>query len=38
VLFIADVVEPTNVGEIACHKPLASSGREQATEFPPPQA
>jgi hypothetical protein len=33
VLFIADVVEPTNMGAIACHDPVASSGREQATEL-----
>ena len=39
VLFIADVVEPTNVGTIACHHPVASGGREQATELRlPPQA
>jgi hypothetical protein len=39
VLFIADVVEPTNVGAIACHHPVASRGREQATELRlPPQA
>ena len=38
-LFIADVVEPTNVGTIACHHPVASGGREQATELRlPPQA
>ena len=39
VLFIADVIEPTNVGAIACHDPVASGGREQATELRlPPQA
>ena len=39
VLFIADVVEPTEVGAIACHDPVASGGREQATELRlPPQA
>ena len=39
VLFIADVVEPTNVGAIACHDPVASGGREQAPELRlPPQA
>lgn len=38
-LFIADVVEPTDVGAIACHDPVASGGREQAAEFRlPPQA
>ncbi len=38
-LFIADVVEPTKVGAIPCHDPVASRGREQATELRlPPQA
>ena len=38
-LFIADVVEPTNVGAIACHDPVASGGSEQATKLRlPPQA
>ena len=38
-LFITDVVEPTNVSAIACHNPVASGGREQATELRlPPQA
>jgi hypothetical protein len=32
VLFIADVVEPTDVRAIACHDPVASGG-EEATEF-----
>ena len=37
--FIADVVEPTNVGAIACHDPVASGGSEQAPELRlPPQA
>jgi len=39
VLFVADVVEPTEVGAIACHHPVASRGGEQATELRlPPQA
>ena len=39
VLFIADVVEPTDVPAIACHDPVASGGREQAPELRlPPQA
>ena len=39
VLFIADVVEPTDVRAIACHDPVASGGREQAAELRlPPQA
>jgi hypothetical protein len=33
VLFIADVVEPTDVGAIVCHDPVASGGREQAPEL-----
>jgi hypothetical protein len=33
VLFIADVVEPTDVRAIACHDPVASGCREQAPEF-----
>ena len=38
-LFIADVVEPTNVGAIACHDPVARGSRKQATELRlPPQA
>ena len=38
-LFIADVIEPTDVTAIACHDPIASGGREQATELRlPPQA
>ena len=38
-LFIADMVEPANVGAIAFHDPVASSAREQATELRlPPQA
>ena len=38
-LFIADVVEPTDMGAIAGHDPVASGGREQATELRvPPQA
>jgi hypothetical protein len=33
------VVEPTNVGAIACHDPVASGGSEQAPELRlPPQA
>jgi hypothetical protein len=39
VLFIADVVEPTNVAAIARHDAVASGGRKQATELRlPPQA
>ena len=39
VLFIADVVEPTDVRAIACHDPVASGGREQAPKLRlPPQA
>ncbi len=38
-LFIADVVRPTDVSAIACHDPVASGGRKQATELRlPPQA
>mgnify|MGYP003297498007 CR=1 FL=1 len=36
---VADVIEPTDVRAIACHDPVASGGREQATELRlPPQA
>jgi hypothetical protein len=39
VLFIADMVEPTDVRAIACHDPVAGGGREQAPELRlPPQA
>jgi hypothetical protein len=39
VLFIADVVEPTEVCAIACDDPVARGGREQAPELGlPPQA
>ena len=38
-LFIADVVEPTDMTAIAGHDPIASGGREQATQLRlPPQA
>ncbi len=38
-LFIADVVEPTDAAAVPCHDPVASGGREQATELRPhPQA
>jgi hypothetical protein len=39
VLFIADVVEPTDVRAIACHDAVAGGGREQAPKLGlPPQA
>jgi hypothetical protein len=38
VLFIADVVEPTDMRAIACHDSVASGGREQTPELRlPPQ-
>jgi hypothetical protein len=38
-LFIADVVEPTDVRAIACHDAVAGGGREQAPKLGlPPQA
>ena len=33
VLFIADVVEPTDVPAVACNDPVASGGREQAPKL-----
>ena len=39
VLFIADVVEPTEGPAIVCNDPVASGGREQASNLRlPPQA
>jgi hypothetical protein len=32
-LFIADVVEPTDVRAIACHDAVAGGGREQAPKL-----
>ena len=39
VLFVADVVEPTDARAIACHDAVAGGGREEAPKLGlPPQA